>query len=675
MRVHSLFRRTAPIAIVLAIFCGIGRRLVEAQTVVEPAGTGSYEAAPYEQVRAVFKKHCLACHNDDRERGGLDLSTIEGIKAGGASGVVVVPGKPDESLLYTLAAQLETPKMPPNKPKIPQRDIDLIRRWIEAGAFQRAAPPGKTEPGVATTPAEKAAAPAAPPDSTGAAVRQHSGAAVESLRRATAITALAASPTSPLAAVSGNKQVVLFSCSNEPSESGVMPLQALPFPEGDVFALRFSRDGELLVAGGGVGGASGKVVVYEVATGKRLFEIGDELDVVLALDISPDKALVALAGPGRVAKVFHTRSGELTATLRKHTDWILSLAFSPDGLLLASGDRFGGLYVWEAASGNEFHTLRGHTGAVHALAWSADSDRLLSAGQDGGLRFWNMHTGELLTRWEGGVGGILSVDCDAAGRVVCGGRDSKVMVWDSPESRSQQLEMPDAVVKLAINHDASRVIAGDAAGNIAVFSRADGQLAGRFTLPQAPAMARRQMPRLPQLRTPLEGKPSGSQDREVALAEEEVRRATTDLARLREALASTEAAVEANEESLKRLRESTEKLATSIAAHEAAVKEAVHRAAELRKQAETARSAAAAAGLREQRERLRERLEEKQSLLDAARGTAERIQRAAEKSPDDLGLKSAAKLTAQLLDQLAQDVAAVNDEIRRLEEPGGTAQK
>jgi hypothetical protein len=674
VRAHSFVRRAAASAVALALFCSIGSRLVEAQTDTAAAGTGGPEEATYEQVRAIFKKYCLACHNDDRERGGLDLSTIEGIKAGGASGAVVTPGKPDESLLYTLAAQLETPKMPPNKPKIPQREIDLIRRWIEAGAFQRADPPGKSVPGTSAAPTPKAATPAAAPVATRAAAGLSSGVVVEPLRRATAVTALAASPKSPLVAVSGNKQVVLFSCSDGQPESGATALRALPFPEGDVCALRFSRDGGLLVAGGGVGGASGKAVVFEVETGKRLFEVGDELDAVLALDISPDKSLIALGGPGRVVKVFRTASGELTATLRKHTDWILSLAFSPDGLLLASGDRFGGLQVWEAESGQEFHTLRGHAGAVHALAWSADSDRLLSAGQDGGLRFWNMHTGELLTRWDGEVGGILSVDCDAVGRVVCGGRDRKVAVWDGPENRLQQFEMPDQVVKLAVNHDASQVIAGDASGNIAVFSRAQGQVAGRFTLPQSPAVAHREAPRLPRVQTDPDRNPAGPPDNEVARAEGEVHRATAHLARLREALASTEAAVEAGEESLKKLRESAEKLATTIADRESTVKELSRRAAELRKQSETARKAAASASLREQRERLRERLAEKQSLLDGARGTSERIQRATEKSPEDAGLKSSAKLATELVDKLAQDVAAVSDEIRRLEGPAGTAQ-
>ena len=55
--------------------------------------------------------------------------------------------------------------------------------------------------------------------------------------------------------------------------------------------LKFSRNGGLLLAGGGRGGQSGKVVVWDVKTGKRIFEVGNEPDAVLAADISADQQL------------------------------------------------------------------------------------------------------------------------------------------------------------------------------------------------------------------------------------------------------------------------------------------------------------------------------------------------------------------------------------------------
>ena len=84
-----------------------------------------------------------------------------------------------------------------------------------------------------------------------------SGVAVEPLARQSAITALAVSPPRRSSRCPGtNKSFYLTALSHK-------PLKALAFPEGDVFALQFSRDGGLLLAGGGVGGMSGKVVAFE----------------------------------------------------------------------------------------------------------------------------------------------------------------------------------------------------------------------------------------------------------------------------------------------------------------------------------------------------------------------------------------------------------------------------
>src|SRR5438477_611656 len=80
-------------------------------------------------------------------------------------------------------------------------------------------------------------------------------------------------------------------------------------PEGTPCVLRFSRNGLLLLAGGGTPVKSGRVVAWEVRTGKRVLEVGDEMDTVLAADLSPDGSLVALGGPAKVVRVYSTRGG------------------------------------------------------------------------------------------------------------------------------------------------------------------------------------------------------------------------------------------------------------------------------------------------------------------------------------------------------------------------------
>ncbi len=120
------FRLRTVMAILLA-------RTVYAQD-GRPAEVVSFER----HVKPILRKRCGNCHATERPRGELDLSTYSGVVAGGASGKVAVAGKPEDSPIYTLPAHLEDPKMPPNAPKIPQREIDVLRRWVEGGLFEGA---------------------------------------------------------------------------------------------------------------------------------------------------------------------------------------------------------------------------------------------------------------------------------------------------------------------------------------------------------------------------------------------------------------------------------------------------------------------------------------------------------------------------------------------------------
>ncbi len=404
------------------------------------------------QVRPILAKRCGKCHNAERPRGELDLSSYAAVMLGGVSGRAVVEGKPDSSPLYTMTAHLEDPKMPPNSPKIPQTEIDTLRKWIEGGLVEKMG-------GAAST---KATPTPAPKNLDGLGK-------VAALARLTPVTALAVSPSAPIVAVPGKKQVLLYELPSGKS------LGALAFPEGEVHVLRFSRDGKMLLAAGGVGGQSGAVVGYDVASWKRQFAVADENEAVLAADISVDKSRVVFGGPSRLVKVVSVPDGKIVHTFRKPTDWVLSVGFSPEGLLVAAGDRFGGLYVWETKSGKEFYTLRGHTKGVTGIAWRADSDALATSSDDQTVRVWNMHTGAEAAKWEAHEGGAADVAFHTSGAIVTAGRDGRVKLWDEKGKRAAEFgPADDAVLKIAFTADAKTVLSGDWAGAVRTWPVAGG---------------------------------------------------------------------------------------------------------------------------------------------------------------------------------------------------------
>src|SRR5207247_7831265 len=157
-------------------------------------------------------------------------------------------------------------------------DLAVIKAWIAGGA-----PETSGSKVVINKPKTNLAVVAVTgkPDGPIAMPKDLSIEPVATPRHPAALTALAASPWAPLIAVGGQRQIVLYHADT------LELLGVLPFPEGIPFSLKFSRNGSLLIAGGGIGAKSGKVGAFAVATGKRIVEVADEIDAVLAADLPP----------------------------------------------------------------------------------------------------------------------------------------------------------------------------------------------------------------------------------------------------------------------------------------------------------------------------------------------------------------------------------------------------
>ena len=101
------------------------------------SGAVSAHGADFEStVQPILESRCLDCHGE-QPQGGLKLDTQRHILEGGQSGAAVVPGSPDRSLLL---AKVVSGQMPMGGEKLPESEIDAIRRWIdEAGRSEAVA--------------------------------------------------------------------------------------------------------------------------------------------------------------------------------------------------------------------------------------------------------------------------------------------------------------------------------------------------------------------------------------------------------------------------------------------------------------------------------------------------------------------------------------------------------
>lgn len=427
-----------------------------------------------DHVKPIFRQHCVSCHNQNKKEGDLDLTNYFSLMEGGGSGAVIEPGEVGDSYLYALVNHDDSPEMPPEQPKIDAEKIATLAKWIELGALENnsskaklkkkktfsfgLSDPAVGKPAVMPLPAKLDLEP------------------VIHTPRETGVTAMATSPWAPLTAIAGQKQVLLY-------DSKTRELKGIfAFPEGVISVLKFSRNGSLLLAGGGRGGASGRVVVWNIKNGERIIEVGDELDTVLAADISSDQKLVALGGPQKMIRVYSTADNSLVYEIKKHTDWVTSMEFSPDGVLLVTGDRNGGVHVWEAFSGREYLTLKGHTKAITGTSWRHDSNIVATTSEDTTIKLWEMNNGSQVKNWGAHGGGSLNVEFTRDGRLVSCGRDKYAKIWD--QNGKQLFAFPpfkDIVMQVTHCDESNLCVAGDWAGEVRQYNAADGKLISQIT--------------------------------------------------------------------------------------------------------------------------------------------------------------------------------------------------
>ena len=493
-----------------------------------------------DDVLPIFRDNCLKCHNPDKLKGDLDLSSFSSAIKGGGSGTTLNAGDPDSSQLFKSVTHTEDPAMPP-KSKLSDKEISTIRQWITGGLLQGAGSKALAANKPAVDLTLKGAAigkPEGPPPMPGAL-------SVEPFVRAThgtPLSAIASSPWAPVVALAGARQVVLY-------HSGDLEfLGVLPFSEGTLCDLKFSRNGKLLLASGGRGGHSGLVAVWDLAKGERVITVGDQYDSVLAADISSDQQWIALGGPDRVLKIYNTKDGSLEHRIKKHTEWVTAVEFSPDSKYLATGDRNGGLVLWESATGLELFNLPGHKGAITALTWRRDSEMVVSASEDGTLKLWKATDGAALKNIPAHPGGVLSASFAPDGRVVSCGRDNKVQIWDlAGKNLATPAFKGDLPNRVTFNDDGTKVVGSDWTGKVFVWNAKSGQSLGELEAnpPTLNERVRREVQRIAALATQSAAALTKQLklETDTALANESLARVTQDLAATQALVAASTVAV------------------------------------------------------------------------------------------------------------------------------------
>jgi WD40 repeat protein len=188
-------------------------------------------------------------------------------------------------------------------------------------------------------------------------------------------------------------------------------------PEAGVGTLAFSPDGKTVAVGDNSKFATGRVRLWDVATGKERAVLEPRIFSVQHLAYAPDGKTLAVVGdagppmgsaPGMVV-LWDLAAGKAVKSLHEPT-CPRCLAFSNDGRVLVTGGA-GVLRTWDVATGKVSANFKEKaaegkpqpfdrfTGAVVCLAF-APGDALLATagGGEPGVRLWDVAKGQELAR-------------------------------------------------------------------------------------------------------------------------------------------------------------------------------------------------------------------------------------------------------------------------------------
>jgi len=429
-------------------------------------------------IAPVLVERCLRCHDEDVQKGGYRLDTVERLHHPGDSGKVpITPKQPEASHLFRLLITEDADdRMPQKGEPLDRPTVEKVRRWIEEGAeldgFNRGA--ALAEFAVGDFPLPPAHYPYPVPV-----------AAVAFLGNAPGTSGLLTGPeparppgetpagTDGWIGVGGYCEITIWG-----SEGGLRQRIA-NVPERIQSLVYRAEDQTLLFAGGAPGraGAVGRVFLAGTQAPQIFLRTRDTL---LALAVSPDGSRIAVGGTDRGIAIVDGVTLVRLRTITGHSDWVLDLAFSGDGRYLATASRDRTARVFDVSDGSLISAFREHKDAVTAVAFLEGSERVVTASKEGRLRSWNVLTGKDAKASE-------AVDAQVSRLVVRG--DRILSAWSDGMLREHRADTlmqvrelgtaGEGVLALAISSNV--IAAGHHNGRVRVWDSTTGESAHDFT--------------------------------------------------------------------------------------------------------------------------------------------------------------------------------------------------
>jgi len=158
-------------------------------------------------------------------------------------------------------------------------------------------------------------------------------------------------------------------------------------PDVNIQQVAFSPGGERIICGGWGEESGGEVMVWNVASGRRIAWLSPR-DAVFAVAISQNRQLAAIGTSEGAIQLWDIEAGVVAATLEGHECAVEALAFAHDGRSLASASHDETVRVWDAERIKPRPRLRGHADAIVDVVFSTDGQRLVTVSTNATSWIW-----------------------------------------------------------------------------------------------------------------------------------------------------------------------------------------------------------------------------------------------------------------------------------------------
>jgi WD40 repeat protein len=228
-----------------------------------------------------------------------------------------------------------------------------------------------------------------------------------------------------------------------------------------------------------------QVILWDLKTGKILYNFVGQGEAVLSVAISPDGKEIISGSVDRKISSWQLETKKFNRTFYylnntySHHGFVNAVAYSGDHRIIVSGSTDTKIIIWGRHTGQYKRILNGHTKAVLAIAISPDNKTLVSGSADKTIRIWNLQTGEQRFIINEHLAEVNTLAITPDGKILLSGsRDKTIKIWnlDTGELYCTFIQHSTEVLAIAIHPDGKTIASSSQDGIIKLWNLQNGEI-------------------------------------------------------------------------------------------------------------------------------------------------------------------------------------------------------